>query len=129
MTTRSDEPDDEFWRRPSGPPGESPTSPHRAAPHDTSAGHPTTAAERPTAQPGHPTPPPYPGPPPTAAPPPGWRPPVHVQPPPPRQLPPQDLSRLDADERSARTLTYGVGIIAAAVFLVVICLVCSRFLF
>lgn len=122
MTTRSDEPGDEFWRRPTSPPDESPTSPHRAAPHDASTGHAT-------AQPGHGSPPPYSGPPPTTAPPPGWRPPVHVQPPPPRQLPPQDLSRLDADERSARTLTYGVGIAAAAVFVVVFCLVCSRFLF
>lgn len=72
---------------------------------------------------------PYSGPPPSTAPPLGWRPPVHLQPAPPRPLPPQDLPRLDADEGSARTLTYGVGMIAGAVLLIVVCLLCSRIIF
>jgi hypothetical protein len=54
---------------------------------------------------------------------------VFLQPPPPRQLPPQDLSRLDAEEQRARTLTYGVGIAAGIVLLVVMCLLCSRVTF
>lgn len=54
---------------------------------------------------------------------------MHVQVPPPRPLPPQDLPGLDADEGSARTLTYGVGMIASAVLLVVICLLCARIIF
>ena len=52
-----------------------------------------------------------------------------VQPPPPRRLPPQDTGAIDEAERSARTLTYGIGMIAGAALLVVICLLCSRLLF
>jgi hypothetical protein len=73
-------------------------------------------------------PPPYPGPPPTQPPPPQWRPPVYVEPPAPRALAPQDLDAIEAREKEARTLTYGVGLVAAAVFLVVSCLLCSRVL-
>ncbi|RKR88694.1 hypothetical protein BDK92_3024 [Micromonospora pisi] len=71
----------------------------------------------------------YPGPPQAAVPPPGWRPPVQVQPAPPRPLPGQDIPAVEAAEASARTLTYGVGLIAGAVLLVVMCLLCSRVLF
>jgi hypothetical protein len=73
--------------------------------------------------------PPYSGPPPTQPPPPGWRPPVHVEPPAPRQLAAQDVEAIEAREREARTLTYGVGLVAGAIFLVVTCLLCSRVLF
>jgi len=52
-----------------------------------------------------------------------------VQPPPPRRLPPQDEQSLDEAERSARTVTYGIGMIAGAVLLVVVCTLCSRVLF
>jgi hypothetical protein len=52
-----------------------------------------------------------------------------VQPPAPRQMPAQDLNGIEAEERSARTVTYGVGMIAGAVLLIVICLLCSRALF
>jgi hypothetical protein len=52
-----------------------------------------------------------------------------VQPPSPRQLPAQDANGIEAEERSARTVTYGVGMIAGAVLLIVICLLCSRALF
>jgi hypothetical protein len=54
---------------------------------------------------------------------------VYVQPAPPRPLPAQDVPALEAAEGSARTLTYGVGLIAGAVLLVVMCLLCSRLLF
>ncbi|MEN3612033.1 translation initiation factor 2 [Plantactinospora sp. ZYX-F-223] len=113
MTTQSgNSADDAFWRRPTGPPADSPES---------------------TAEPA--TPPPvrpgihYPGPPPSTTPPPGWRPPLHVQPAPPRALPAQDHAALDAEEGSARTLTYGVGLVGGAVVLVLMCLLCSRALF
>lgn len=49
-----------------------------------------------------------------------------VQPSPARELPAQDLAGLDAAERGARTLTFGVGMIAGAVCLVLVCLLCSR---
>ena len=51
-----------------------------------------------------------------------------VQPPVPRHLPPQDPARLDADERGARTLTLGIGMIGGAVVLIVTCMLCSRLL-
>jgi len=54
---------------------------------------------------------------------------VLVQPPPPRRLPPQDIDRLETDERRARTLTYGVGMVAGAVLFVVMCLLCARVVF
>ncbi|MFC0528222.1 translation initiation factor 2 [Phytohabitans kaempferiae] len=107
MTTRNGGPaDDEFWRRPADG-----TAPPPAPP------------------PAEPAAPAYPGPPPSAPPPRGWRPPVVVQPPTPRALPRQDNAGIDSAERSARTLTYGIGMIAAAVLVVVICLLCSRALF
>jgi hypothetical protein len=52
-----------------------------------------------------------------------------VQPPPPRQLAPQDLDKVEAQEKDARTLTYGVALVAAAVMVVLSCLLCSRVLF
>jgi hypothetical protein len=71
----------------------------------------------------------YAGPPPTQPPPAGWRPPTDLQPPPPRQLAPQDNDKIEAEEKDARTLTYGVGLVAAAVMVVLSCLLCSRVLF
>jgi hypothetical protein len=52
-----------------------------------------------------------------------------VQPPPPRELPVQDLNVLDVQEREARTITYGVGMVAGAVLLVVLLILCGRVLF
>jgi hypothetical protein len=52
-----------------------------------------------------------------------------MQPPTPRQLPRQDAAGIEEEERGARTLTYGIGMIAAAVLVVVVCLLCSRALF
>ncbi|MEH1015539.1 translation initiation factor 2 [Micromonospora sp. CPCC 206060] len=104
-------PDDSFWRRPAADAEDPGTGPSGPVP------------------PAGPPDPGYPGPP--TAPPPaaGWRPPVHLRPAPPRRLPAQDPGRLDEAERSARTVTYGVGMIAGAVVLVLICLLCSRVLF
>lgn len=116
VTTSSEAPGaDDFWRRPVAPPeAEAPPSADRA---DT----PTNAGPAAT--------PPYPGPPVAPPPPPEWRPPVRIQLPPPRSLPPQDHEALDAAERSARTFTYGVGMIAGAVLVVLTCLLCSRIMF
>lgn len=54
---------------------------------------------------------------------------MEIEPPPPRELPPQDHVELDAAEQSARTLTYGVGVLAGVIMLIVICTLCSRMLF
>jgi hypothetical protein len=52
-----------------------------------------------------------------------------LQPAPPRHLPPQSHDRLDAEEARARTLTLGVGMITAAVLLIVVIVLCTRALF
>lgn len=52
-----------------------------------------------------------------------------VRPAPPRALPRQDHQDLDAKERSARTLTLGVGMVAAAIMLILLCAQCARALF
>jgi hypothetical protein len=104
VTTRTDGPDDEFWRAPSS--GED---------NGTGSGEASAGG--------------YAGPPPTEPPPPDWRPQLIVEPPPPRQLPAQDASGLDRAEVSARTLTLGVGMLAGAVLLIVVCVLCSRVLF
>jgi hypothetical protein len=126
VTTPSGEgPDEGFWRRPVAIPADAPASapatgtPAPATPVDRSA----------AAYPGPPASAAYPGPPSSPPPPPGWRPPVHIQPPLPRQLPDQDVPALEEAERSARTLTYGVGLIAGAVLMVVVFLLCSRVVF
>ncbi|MDG4768105.1 translation initiation factor 2 [Solwaraspora sp. WMMD406] len=121
MSTDRGEPDDGFWRRPaSAPPGVGP---------DPGTGSGPATGLGPTGTGGGPAAPTYPGPPAAAPPPPGWRPPLVVRPAPPRSLPPQDIEAVENDERNARTVTYGVGMIAAAVLVIVICLLCSRVLF
>jgi hypothetical protein len=107
VSAPTDPPDDAFWRRPA--PGEVTGPP---------VGPPTPAE-----------PPPYAGPP--QAPPPQatWQPPVVSQPPPPRSLPAQDPAALNDAEGSARTVTYGVGMVAAAVLVILMCLLCSRLIF
>ncbi len=52
-----------------------------------------------------------------------------AQPPLPRALPTQDEAAIDEAESSARTLTYGIGMVAGAILLIVMCLLCSRLLF
>jgi len=54
---------------------------------------------------------------------------VVVTPAAPRTLPAQDTARIDAEEQSARTLTYGVGMVAGAVLVVLLLILCGRFLF
>lgn len=71
----------------------------------------------------------YAGPPRSAPPPPDWRPRTLIQVPAPRQLPSQDDPRLDAEEKAARTTTYGVGMVAGAVLLIVLFILCGRALF
>jgi hypothetical protein len=101
--------DDAYWQRPDpaseipGPAGEPATSPK--------------PADR------------YAGPPRPAPPSPHWRPPTIAQPPPPRQMPPQNMDALDEAEGSARTVTYGVGLIAGAIALILLCLLCARVIF
>ena len=101
--------DDLQWRRP--PEGGVPTPGRPPAPQEP------------------PEPPPYSGPPRTTPPPPDWRPRMLVQPPPPRDLPAQDLETLEVQEREARTLTYGVGMVAGAILLIVLIVLCGRALF
>jgi hypothetical protein len=79
---------------------------------------------KPQEQPKEPEP--YTGPPTSTPPPKGWRPPVVVPTPPPREMPSQDQDAMDASERSTRVVTYGVGIFAAAVVLVLVFIVCAR---
>jgi hypothetical protein len=71
----------------------------------------------------------YAGPPPTTAPHYAWQLPHVVEPAPPRQLPPQDHAALDLDEERARTLTFGVAAVVAAILVIVLCTLCSRVLF
>jgi hypothetical protein len=96
--------DEQLWRRPATPADETPTAPA-------------------------PPPPAYTGPPrahPDAA---AWRPQTVIQVPPARQLPPQDDAEIDAREHQARTVTYGVGLIAAAIAVIVLIVLCGRVLF
>ncbi|GIE83599.1 hypothetical protein SAMN06264365_101997 [Actinoplanes regularis] len=41
-------------------------------------------------------------------------------------MPAQDMDAIDEAEGSARTVTYGVGLVAGAVALILICLLCGR---
>jgi hypothetical protein len=72
---------------------------------------------------------PYTGPPPTIPPRPGWRPRVLVQVPEARMLPAQDDTEMDEQDRSARTITYGIGMMAGAIALIVMFVLCGRVLF
>lgn len=101
--------DDLQWRRPIG-----------ADPAADRAAPPTN---------GSPPVPEYAGPPRAATPPPHWRPRTLIQVPAPRPLPSQDSAQLDTEEKAARTLTYGVGMVAGAVLLIVLFVLCGRALF
>jgi hypothetical protein len=100
----ADSGDDEYWRRPA----------EGAEPEPVRA------------EPTRPEPVDYSGPPAATPPPPGWRPPVLVPTPPPREMPAQDQQVIDTEERGARVVSYGVGIFAGAVVLVLIFVVCAR---
>jgi hypothetical protein len=101
--------DDAFWQRP-----------------DSEAG--SFGADRPAPEEPDPAPP-YQGPPRTPPPSPHWRPPVVAQPPPPRSMPGQNMDALDESEGAARTVTYGVGLVAGAIALILMCLLCARAIF
>ena len=47
----------------------------------------------------------------------------------PRPMPKQDHGALDAAEREALIFTYGVGILAGAVLLVLLFVICARAIF
>jgi hypothetical protein len=100
--------DDGYWQRP-----DERSEPYRPVP--------PTPAPDPV--------PPYAGPPHADPPPPTWRPPTVAEPPPPRALPAQDFAALDESERSARTVTYGVGLVVGAIALILMCLLCARVIF
>jgi hypothetical protein len=61
--------------------------------------------------------------------PPSWTPPVHVPVTPPREMPAQDDARMDAEERSARTVSQGVGLVGAAIVVILIFVLCARVLY
>jgi hypothetical protein len=71
----------------------------------------------------------YPGPPPNNPPPAHWRPPLVNQPLPPGELPTQDHDRLDVEEQAARTLTQGIGMVAGAILIVLLLILCARSVF
>jgi hypothetical protein len=99
--------DDAYWQRPDpNSPGPRPAAPEPADPAST-----------------------YQGPPRQTPPPPHWRPPTIAQAPPPRALPPQNMEALDDAEGSARTVTYGIGMVAGAIALILMCLLCARVIF
>jgi hypothetical protein len=98
--------DDEYWQRPDQ----------------------AYEAARPAAPAPDPAPT-YEGPPRTDPPSPHWRPPTVAQPPPPRTMPHQDMDALDEAEGSAKTVTYGVGLVAGAITLILMCLLCARAIF
>jgi hypothetical protein len=64
------------------------------------------------------------------APPPfSWRPDVIVEVPPPRRLPNQDHAAIDDEEAHARTVTYGIAAVVAALIIVLFCAVAGRLVF
>jgi hypothetical protein len=86
-------------------------------------------AGQPASTPPSSSPPAYTGPPrgrPADA---SWRLPTVIQVPPARKLPPQDDVVIDVQEQQARTVTYGVGMIAGAIVLIVLFILCGRTLF
>ncbi|GAA2641291.1 hypothetical protein Adu01nite_09250 [Paractinoplanes durhamensis] len=101
--------DDAYWQRPD-PSSAQPAPPPPSRPEPTPAN-------------------PYYGPPQAPPPPSSWRPPTISQPPPPRALPTQDMDALDEAEGSARTVTYGVGLVAGAIAVILMCLLCARAIF
>jgi len=98
--------DDAYWQRPE--PGAARPGPSAPAP-----------------DPG----PAYGGPPRTDPPPAHWRPPTVAQPPPPRDMPGQNMDAVDEAEGAARTMTYGIGLVAGAIALILMCLLCARAIF
>jgi hypothetical protein len=44
-------------------------------------------------------------------------------------MPPQDIDALDEEEGSAKTVTYGIGLVAGAIAVILMCLFCARVIF
>jgi hypothetical protein len=44
-------------------------------------------------------------------------------------MPAQDMDALDETERSAKTVTYGLGLVAGAIALILLCLLCAHAIF
>jgi hypothetical protein len=108
--------DERVWRRPFDAPV--------ADPPATPTGR--TAPDAPTT----PTDPPeYAGPPRTTPAAPGWRPPTMIQVPRARTLPAQDGDAIDTTEAEALTITYGVGMVAGALALILLLVICGRLIF
>lgn len=107
VSTPSGVPDDDYWSHPD----------ENAEPY------------RPPSSAPEPAGPAYTGPPRTDPPPATWRPPTVAEPPPPRSMPAQDIDALDEAEGSARTVTYGVGLVVGAIALILMCLLCARVIF
>jgi hypothetical protein len=103
--------DEQQWRRPEGLAGAS--RPEAPAP----------AQGQPSGSTG------YTGPPQAAPAPPGWRPPTMITVPVPRSLPSQDPESIDRTERRALVTTYGVGMIAGAIGLLLLIVLCGRLVF
>ena len=114
VTSPTDDPDDAYWQRPD------PAAESLGRPDQAEAGRPDR---------DEPPAPAYSGPPRTDPPAPHWRPPTIAHPPPPRAMPGQDIDALDEAEGSARTVTYGVGLVAGAIAVILVCLLCARLFF
>jgi hypothetical protein len=100
--------DEQLWRRPGDDTPTSPTVPGFG-----------TASDGPV----------YTGPPRGTPAPPNWRPPTLIQAPAARNLPEQSDGALDEQERAARTITYGVGMITGAIALILLFVICGRLVF
>ncbi len=105
-TYRPEDYDEHVWRRPAGGAGQ--TDPVG-----------TPAVSNPV----------YLGPPRPAPTPSDWRPPTMIQVPNARVLPGQDDAAIDQVEAEARTITYGVGMIAGALALILLAVICGRAIF
>jgi hypothetical protein len=44
-------------------------------------------------------------------------------------MPAQDIDALEEAEGSARTVTYGIGLVAGAIAIILMCLLCARVIF
>jgi hypothetical protein len=102
---RPEDYDEHIWRRPAPgapePAGEAP-----AAPSPSYAGPPRSAPTRPD-----------------------WRPPTVIAVPHARALPGQDDDKIDQTEAEARTITIGVGMVAGAIALILLAVICGRVIF
>jgi hypothetical protein len=52
-----------------------------------------------------------------------------IEVPPAHTLPPQDDAALDEQEKEARTVTYGIGMVSGAIALIILIVLCGRVLF